>query len=89
MKSLHLFFSGNVQGVGFRFVTRSLAYRYNVKGWVRNLSDGRVEVVAEADQDALERFLEDLNNHFKYNITGVVKEELGSIGGYEDFQILF
>jgi acylphosphatase len=50
-----VYYSGRVQGVGFRHTTRGLAKGFPVSGFVRNLSDGRVEVVAEgaaADVDA-------------------------------------
>ena len=48
--------SGRVQGVGFRYFTQAKATREGVHGWVRNLPDGRVEVLAEAETSALERF---------------------------------
>lgn len=48
--------SGRVQGVGFRYFAYDAAVRENVHGWVRNLPDGRVEVSAEGDAEALERF---------------------------------
>ena len=48
--------SGRVQGVGFRYFAEAAAAREGVAGWVRNLPDGRVEVVAEGDADAIERF---------------------------------
>ncbi|MBZ5559570.1 MAG: acylphosphatase [Acidobacteriia bacterium] len=54
--------SGRVQGVGFRFFTEAAASREGVHGWVRNLTDGpveaveAVEVVAEGDAEAMERF---------------------------------
>ncbi len=51
-----LIVSGRVQGVGFRFFTEEQAWRENLHGYVRNLDDGRVEIVAEGDADALERF---------------------------------
>lgn len=41
----HVFISGRVQGVGFRAFTRRLAHQYGIKGWVRNLHDGKVEAV--------------------------------------------
>ena len=45
-KRMQIFFSGTVQGVGFRFTAERLARRFPVTGFVRNLEDGRVEVVA-------------------------------------------
>ena len=48
--------SGRVQGVGFRYFTDAAAARENVNGWVRNLPDGRVEISAEGDTEAIERF---------------------------------
>lgn len=48
--------SGRVQGVGFRCFTEAIARREGVLGWVRNAPDGRVEVVAEGDAEALDRF---------------------------------
>jgi acylphosphatase len=47
--------SGRVQGVGFRFFTQDIARREGVMGIVRNLPDGRVEVVAEGDDESLAR----------------------------------
>jgi len=48
--------SGRVQGVGFRFFVESAAVREGVHGWVCNLPDGRVEIAAEGDAEAIERF---------------------------------
>ena len=57
MKRMQIFFSGTVQGVGFRFTAERLARRFSVSGFVRNLDDGRVEVVAEGEETALVDFL--------------------------------
>jgi len=47
----HVFVTGRVQGVFFRAETRREAKKHNVKGWVRNLSDGRVEAVFEGEDN--------------------------------------
>ena len=50
-------FSGRVQGVGFRYTCQSLSARFDVSGYVRNLADGRVELVIEGDPVEIDRFL--------------------------------
>ena len=50
-------YSGRVQGVGFRYTTRSLAAGHPVAGWVRNLPTGEVELVVEGEDSAVEAFL--------------------------------
>lgn len=53
---LTILYSGNVQGVGFRYATREIAEGFDVCGTVRNLADGRVELVAEGESLELEAF---------------------------------
>lgn len=85
----HLFFSGRVQGVWFRGTSESLAQKYNVKGWVRNLPDASVEMVAEAPKEDLDNFLADLKKEFKPNITSITKQENQYSGKYQNFKITF
>ena len=59
MHARQVFYSGHVQGVGFRYTVRNIASGYEVTGWVKNLPDGRVEMQAVAhEQEELEEFLE-------------------------------
>jgi len=54
----HLYISGRVQGVGFRANTRRKANQLDVKGWVRNLRDGRVEVLAEGKEEDIKKLID-------------------------------
>ena len=51
-----IFYSGHVQGVGFRYTAKTVAAGFEISGAVRNLSDGRVELIAEGTREELEAF---------------------------------
>ena len=53
---------GRVQSVGFRYFTHAAAAREGILGWVRNMPEGRVEVSAEGEADAIERFERNLRH---------------------------
>ena len=53
---MEIFYSGHVQGVGFRYTAKAVAAGFEVSGIVRNLSDGRVELIAEGAREELEAF---------------------------------
>jgi acylphosphatase len=55
-KRIHILYSGNVQGVGFRYTAKSTANGFDVTGTIRNLPDGRVELIAEGEKAELEEF---------------------------------
>jgi acylphosphatase len=58
MERVTVFYSGRVQGVGFRVTVRQIARGFDVTGAVRNLFDGRVELVAEGEKGEVTAFLE-------------------------------
>lgn len=57
MKQAHVYISGFVQGVGFRAYVRAKAKKIGVTGWVRNLSDGRVEGVFQGEVEKIEELI--------------------------------
>lgn len=63
-KSIHVYYSGAVQGVGFRFTAERVAVSLGLAGWVRNLPDGRVEVVCEGKENSLKEFLQKIKEVF-------------------------
>ena len=56
-------FAGHVQGVGFRYTAQNIAAKAGLSGYVRNLPDGRVEVVMEGDEPEINRALNDIQRH--------------------------
>jgi acylphosphatase len=88
-KALHAFYSGRVQGIGFRFTARRIAEELKISGWSRNLSDGRVEIMAEADEENLRDFLSKVNSAFSRYIQGVEIDWEPATGEFCDFNIRF
>ena len=58
MKQIHIFVTGRVQGVFFRQSSKVMAIKNNVEGWVRNLDDGRVEIVGEGEESNINSFID-------------------------------
>jgi acylphosphatase len=54
----HVMIAGRVQGVNFRNATKQVADQMGLRGWVKNLEDGRVEAIFEGPRDAMERMIE-------------------------------
>lgn len=84
----HIFFSGIVQGVGFRYTTHKIASELKLTGWVRNLSDGRVEIVAEGAGKTIALLVASLENHFSGSITGRDILEEPATGQFKDFRVI-
>ncbi len=81
---------GQVQGVGYRFFARRQALTLGLRGIVRNLTDGSVEVIAEGDRAALERFLDLLRHGPSAAIVEEVDAGWGTADGrFSGFQVSY
>lgn len=75
----HIFYSGTVQGVGFRYTVQRFANQLNVTGWAKNLTDGGVEILVEGPKDSIEQLINSIDKYFE----GYIQEKEVS---YEEFQ---
>jgi len=82
-------FRGMVQGVGFRYTTRSIASGYAVTGYVENEPDGSVEVVAEGRREEVEAFIEEVSRRMGHYIRDRQVEWGPARGEFDDFSIRF
>jgi acylphosphatase len=91
MRSLKITITGTVQGVGFRHFTKTTADRLGVKGWVRNLYDGRVELLAQfPDDQTEERFLSLLSEGPSHSTVSKIEKEIEDFHPqFERFEIRF
>jgi len=78
-------FSGHVQGVGFRYTVSNLALQYNVQGYVKNLPDGRVELVMEGPDSDQQELLEAVKDRMGDCISQVTVQESPGTGEFRRF----
>lgn len=85
----HIIFTGRVQGVGFRFTALDVANRYRLTGWVRNLLNGTVGMLAQGPSDDVDNCLRDIEKSFAGYIGDTRIEEIPPDPQYKDFRITF
>jgi acylphosphatase len=87
---VRVFAGGRVQGVAYRFFAEKCAGRMGITGWVRNLPDGRVEVLAEGSGESIEAFLERLREGPSLaRVDSFAVRRETSTGEFRDFQVVF
>jgi len=84
-----IYFSGRVQGVGFRHTSCRVARGLGVTGWVKNLPDGRVQVVAESTADNLREMVNQICQSTYGEVTDWESERLAANGEFNRFTIEF
>ena len=89
-RRIHVFYSGQVQGVGFRITVEETAQRFGAVGWVKNLRDRRVELVAEGEEDSLFKFLDAIRTGPMKNFIKTVDISWSeATGTFEEFEIRY
>ncbi|MCX6569638.1 MAG: acylphosphatase [Candidatus Aminicenantes bacterium] len=90
MVRVRVFAGGRVQGVAYRFFAEKCAGKMGITGWVRNLPDGRVEVLAEGSGENIEAFLERLREGPRLaRVDSFAVRREASTGEFRDFQVVF
>lgn len=89
MIQLHVYFTGIVQGVGFRYTVHRYASDMGIGGWVRNLPDGRVEMKAEGEKLLLEELLERIEVHFSGSLREKQMYWDDHLEHFTEFKIVF
>jgi acylphosphatase len=85
----HILFRGQVQGVGFRYTANHIARRYNVTGFVRNLPDGDVEMLAQGPEQDIDNCIAGIQDYFGGYIRDTQIEPAPYNRRYTDFRITF
>ena len=80
-------YTGHVQGVGFRYTTHSIARSHEVTGYVRNLPDGRVELVVEGERKETDAFLETIRDRLGNHIRDERRDIGPATGEFNTFEI--
>lgn len=88
MIARQIFYEGRVQGVGFRYSTHRVALGFDVVGWVKNLNDGRVELLAAGEKDEVEAFLQAIrDSELSSHIRNEVVQTIATPPGLRGFEI--
>lgn len=80
-------YSGNVQGVGFRWNAREIAHQFPVTGFVRNLPNGTVELVVRGTSVSVQEYLDAVAHQFRHYITGTDNQPISTDEDFESFEI--
>jgi acylphosphatase len=88
LERLHAWIDGHVQGVGFRYFVREQAAAMPITGWVRNLHDGRVEMIAEGKREDLDKLLTAVKQGPRASHVIEVRTEWGTAKGeFDSFRV--
>src|SRR5438270_6989811 len=87
-KASMVYYAGKVQGVGFRATAVEISKDYPVTGWVKNLPDGRVQLLAEGPAEAVDNFLKAIHARWDANIEKEEIEPQTPTGKFQSFDVV-
>lgn len=85
----HIFISGRVQSVGFRAFTKREASALNVKGWVKNLRDGRVELVIQAKKNNIDKMIQKIKKGPSFAKVENIEIKEENLSDFKKFKIKY
>jgi acylphosphatase len=89
MSAKRVIFIGRVQGVGFRYTAHRIAHRHQLTGFVRNLPDGTVEMLAQGPAGDIDDCIRDIKEYFGDYLRETIIQEIPPDPKYKDFRITF
>ena len=89
VKRIHIFYHGQVQGVGFHSTAERIALDLKLTGWVKNLTDGRVEVALEGEEEGIKIFLNNIRDVMRIHIQKEDVQWEPASGKFKTFEIRF
>jgi len=89
VEARRVLYSGRVQGVGFRYTAQRIAQQHAVTGYVKNLRDGRVELLVEGAREEIERLLKEIAAAMEGNIESVDAQIMSATGRFRAFEVAF
>jgi len=81
------YFSGRVQGVGFRYTVANVAIQHDVRGYVKNLTDGRVELTVEGHEPEIDLLVDEVGQRMQGFIRKIDHSSMPATGEFEQFYI--
>ncbi|WP_174733676.1 acylphosphatase [Mesobacillus harenae] len=90
MKQVQIIVSGNVQGVGYRYFSQMKAIQHDIRGWAKNLPDGKVEISALGLEEGLNKFINEIRHGNPFsNVENVEVNEIERSENYSSFTIKY
>ncbi|MBN1298823.1 MAG: acylphosphatase [Actinobacteria bacterium] len=90
IKTYRIILSGRVQGVGYRYFVEEKARLYNIKGYVKNTFDNKVEIVCQGKRESLDIFRKRIKQGPAFaHVAGIIENSIENANSYSNFEIIY